>query len=119
MPPWPPLPALSSDIGGPQDEVSAATWRWAHRTVPDYLMAHSVRAYCWGAAIAAREGWTFDRQILWNASLIDFPRGAFDRRFLAAITREAVTRPSCQSARLLQRTGLARWMARSPWAIDR
>jgi cyanamide hydratase family protein with HD domain len=45
-----------------------------------------------------------------------FPRGAFDRHFLAAITRETVIRPTCQSARLLKETGLAGWMARSPWA---
>jgi len=48
----------------------------------------------------------------------DFPRRGFDRRFLAAIAREASARPNCQSARLLHRTGLADWMARSPWAID-
>ena len=47
----------------------------------------------------------------------DFPRGAFDRRFLDAIGREAASRPGCQSARLLNRTGLADWMARSPWAV--
>jgi hypothetical protein len=46
----------------------------------------------------------------------EFPRRDFDRRFLDAITREAATRPRCQSARLLHRTGLAEWMARSPWA---
>jgi hypothetical protein len=46
-----------------------------------------------------------------------FPRGPFDRLFLRAIEREVAVRPSCQSARLLRRTGLADWMARSPWAI--
>jgi hypothetical protein len=45
-----------------------------------------------------------------------FPRGEFDRRFLEAIRREAADRPACQSARLLNETGLADWMARSPWA---
>jgi hypothetical protein len=49
----------------------------------------------------------------------EFPRRAFDRLFLAAITREAAIRPTCQSARLLNRTDLAGWMARSPWAEDR
>ncbi|MEA2544939.1 MAG: hypothetical protein QOI09_212 [Chloroflexota bacterium] len=203
------VPPLSRRIAGipvPQDEISAATWRWAHRTLPDYLLTHSVRAYCWGAAIAAGEGWTFDPRILWTASLMhdvaltriprntmcfevegaeiarrflekqglpaeaadrvaiaiilhmqpsvtlddgveavlldratsldvrgdgftlvdavrprvmrDFPRGAFDRRFLAAIAGEAAVRPNCQSARLLHRTGLADWMARSPWVTD-
>ncbi len=48
----------------------------------------------------------------------DFPRRAFDRRFLDAIAREAALRPGCQSARLLHRTGLAGWMARSPWATE-
>ena len=43
------------------------------------------------------------------------PRGEFDRRFVGAIRREAAARPSCQSARLLNETGLAEWMARSPW----
>jgi HD domain len=203
------VPPLSRRIAGipvPQDDISASTWRWAHRSLPDYLLTHSVRAYCWGAAIAAGEGWAFDRQILWTASLMhdvgltriprntmcfevegaelarrflekhglppeaadrvaiaiilhmqpsvtlddgveavlldratsldvrgegftlvdavrprvvrDFPRRAFDRRFLAAIAREAAVRPNCQSARLLHRTGLADWMARSPWATD-
>lgn len=46
----------------------------------------------------------------------DFPRRAFDRHFLAAIEREVSVRRDCQSARLLDRTGLADWMARSPWA---
>ena len=202
----PPLPDRIADIVVPQDGVSAATWRWAHRALPEYLLTHSVRAYCWGAAIAAGEGWTFDRPVLWTASLMhdfgltriprntmcfevegaeigrrflerhgmphddaervavaiilhmqpsvtlddgveavlldratsldvrgdgyalvdsvrplvmrDYPRRTFDRRFLDAITREAAIRPTCQSARLLQRTGLADWMARSPWATD-
>ena len=200
-------PAIPTEIAGisvPMDDVSAATWRWANRTLPDYLLTHSVRAYCWGAAIGAGEGWSFDRQILWTASLMhdvglarltrnsmcfevegaeiarrflereglpperadtvavaivlhmrpgvtltdgveavlldrstgldvrgdgydlvdgvragvmrDFPRRAFDRHFLAAITREAAARPTCQSARLLHATHLADWMAASPWA---
>jgi hypothetical protein len=45
----------------------------------------------------------------------DYPRVGFDRHFLDAIRREATSRPSCQSARLLNVTGLADWMARSPW----
>jgi len=200
----PPLPRRIAGIAVPQDEVSAATWRWAHRSLPDYLLTHSVRSYAWGATIAADEGWSFDRRVLWTASLthdvgltriprnatcfevegaeiarrflerqgmppgeadrvavavvlhmqptvtladgvesvlldratsldvrgegyalVDgvrdvvtavFPRRAFDRRFLAAIAREAARRPTCQSARLLHQTGLADWMARSPWA---
>ena len=201
------LPRRIADIAVPQDAVSATTWRWANRNLPDYLLTHSVRAYCWGAAIAAGEGWRFDHQVLWNASLLHdvaltsvprntmcfevqgaefarrllereglapdladraaiavilhmqpsvtledgvesvlldratgldvrgdgfevvdavrarvmraFPRRAFDRHFLAAITREAAIRPTCQGARLLNETGLARWMARSPWAAER
>lgn len=201
----PRLPARIAGIPVPTDDVSAATWDWAHRTLPDYLLTHSVRAYCWGAAIGAGEGWTFDRRVLWTASLMhdvgltsvprntmcfeveggelarrflerqgmspdladrvevaiilhmrasvtledgveavlldrstsldvrgadyelvdairpavmrDFPRGAFDRHFLAAITREVAIRPTCQSARLLHQAGLAEWMAKSPWAV--
>lgn len=201
-----PLPRRIADIEVPQDDISAATWRWAQRSLPDYLLTHSVRAFCWGVALAAGEGWTFDRPVLWTASLMhdigltriprnttcfevegaeiarrflerrgmpsqpadrvavaivlhmqpsvtladgveavlldrstsldvrgdgyalvdavraavmrEFPRRAFDRRFLAAITREADIRPTCQSARLLHRTGLAGWMARSPWVTD-
>jgi HD domain len=203
----PVLPREISRIVVPQDGVSAETWRWAHRSLPDYLLAHSVRAYCWGAAIATGEGWAFDARILWTASLMHdvgltriprngtcfevegadiarrflerrgvpaeeadrvavaivlhmqpsvtltdgvesvlldratsldvrgegyglvdavrpgvvgaFPRRDFDRHFLAAIGREAAVRPTCQSARLLHRTGLADWMARSPWAAER
>ncbi len=61
-----------SEIGGstvPQDAVSDATWRWANRHLPGYLLAHSVRSYCWASEIAALEGWEFDRQVLWNAAL--------------------------------------------------
>jgi hypothetical protein len=203
----PSLPGRIAGIAVPQDHVSAETWRWAHRSLPDYLLKHSARAYCWGAAIAAGEGWAFDARILWTASLMHdvgltriprngtcfevegaeiarrflerqgvpaeeadrvavaivlhmqpsvtlgdgvesvlldratsldvrgegyglvdavrpgvvgaFPRRDFDRHFLAAIGREAAIRPTCQSARLLHRTGLADWMARSPWAAER
>jgi HD domain len=201
----PPLPTRIAGIPVPDDEISGATWRWAHRSLPAYLLTHSVRAYCWGAVIGVGEGWTFDRQVLWTASLMhdvgltsiprnmmcfevegaeiarrfleregmsaavadrvaiaiilhmqasvtlddgveavlldrstsldvrgagfelvdavrsrvmqDFPRGAFDRHFLAAISREAAIRPTCQSARLLKRPGLAGWMAKSPWSV--
>jgi hypothetical protein len=203
----PPLPDRIGGIAVPRDEVSAATWAWANRSLPRYLLAHSIRAYCWGAAIAAGEGWRFDRRLLWTASLFHdnglrrlgrnsmcfevegaevaqrllermgmpadeadrvaiaiilhmqpgvtlddgveavlldratgldvrgaefelvddvrdavvraYPRGAFDRRFLDAIGREAALRPNCQSARLLNETGLASWMARSPWRSER
>ena len=49
----------------------------------------------------------------------DYPRGDFERQFLAAIPREAAFRPTCQSARLLHETGLAEWMAKSPWTVAR
>jgi HD superfamily phosphodiesterase len=197
-------PARIAGIIVPRDAVSAATWRWARRSLPDYLFSHSVRSYCWGATLAAGEGWAFDRRVLWTAALMhdvgltriprngtcfeveggeiarrflrrsgmpaeeaaraaaaivlhmqpsvtlddgveavlldratgldvrgagfelvdavrsgvvrEFPRRAFDRHFLAAIEREAAVRPTCQSARLFHETGLAGWMARSPWA---
>jgi hypothetical protein len=200
----PPLPDRIADIAVPQDDLSAAAWRWADRTLPAYLLRHSVRSYCWGAVIGKDEGWSFDRRLLWVASLMhdvgltripsnttcfeveggriarrfverrglsvaeagiveraivlhmqpsvslddgveavlldratgldvrgvgfalvdrvrqpvvrDFPRGGFDRSFLAAITREATIRPTCQSARLLHVTGLAAAQAASPWA---
>jgi HD domain len=206
MRPARPLPTEIADIAVPQDDVSAATWLRAQRSLPDFLLTHSVRSYCWGATIAAGEGWTFDRLVLWTASLLHdvgltriprnvdcfevqggrsarrfleraglspetaervdaaivlhmqltvtledgveavlldratgldvrgvgfervdpvrtrvmraFPRGAFDRHFLAAIAREAAARPNCQSARLLHTTGLVTWMAGSPWATE-
>ena len=49
----------------------------------------------------------------------DYPRGDFDRHFLAAIRREFAVRSTCQSARLLNVTGLAAWMATSPWRAAR
>jgi len=198
-----PLPTRFAGIAVPGDEVSVATWRHAQRILPRYLLNHSVRSYCWGATIGVGESWTFDRQVLWTASLLhdqglttlsrnddcfevaggararrwleragmapdaaetvervivlhmqrsvtleegveavlldratsldvrgaafelvdairadvvrDFPRGDFDRDFLAAIQREVERRSDCQSARLLNETGLADWMARSPW----
>ena len=66
----PPLPDHIAGIEVPSDDVSTATWRWAHRALPDYLLTHSVRAFVWGAALADRDGLAFDRQILWTASLM-------------------------------------------------
>jgi hypothetical protein len=201
-----PLPTTIGGIAVPQDDVSAKTWRWARRALPEYLLGHSVRAYCWGAAIAAGEGWPFDARILWTASLMhdyaltripqntmcfevegaeiarrfleragmdseaadraaiaiilhmragvtltdgvesvlldratgldvrgdgyplvesvrqavvnEFPRGSFDRHFLAAIRREVSVRRDCESNRLLNDNDLAGWMARSAWVRD-
>jgi hypothetical protein len=199
-------PGRIAGIPVPQDAVSSATWAWATRTLPIYLLTHSVRSYCWGAAIAAGEGWDFDRRVLWTAALMHdvgltriprnrtcfevqggalarrflvragmppvdaeraataivlhmapvvtladgvesvlldratgldvrgagfalvervrenvvraFPRGDFDRHFLAAMAKEAAVRPGCQSARLVNETGLATWMANSPWRLE-
>ena len=199
------MPSRIAGVDVPRDDVSRGVWRWAERALPGYLLRHSVRSYCWGAAIAAVEGWSFDRRVLWTASLVHdaglrrvasntmcfevegaefarrlldrlgmradeadrvaiaiilhmqpavtlqdgveavlldratgldvrgaglplvegvrdrvlaaFPRGDFDRRFLAAIRREAALRPTCQSARLLRETGLADAVRRSAWAI--
>ncbi len=199
-----PLPLSIAGIAVPQDAIAEATWRWAYARLPDYLLTHSVRAYCWGAAIATTEGWTYDPDILWTASLLhdlgltriarntmcfevegaemarrflerhglpahaadqvaiaiilhmragvtladgveavlldratsldvrgvgfglvdavrpavmrDYPRRAFDRYFVGAFEREAARRPTCAAASFLRETGLARWMAQSPWA---
>jgi HD domain-containing protein len=207
MPSMPPLPESIGGLSVPQDDVSDATWRWALRSLPGYLLNHSVRAYCWGAEIALRERWQFDAQVLWTASLFHdlgltrtarntmcfevegaeiarsflerhgmapdaadraaiaiilhmrpnvtladgvesvlldrstgldvrgvafdlvddvraavtaaFPRGDFDRRFVAALRREVAIRSDCASARLLGETDLEAWMARSPWRISR
>src|SRR4029453_15098465 len=62
-------PGAIAGLPVPQDDVSRASWRWAHRALPGYLLRHSVRSYCWGAAIGAWEGWTVDRRVLWCASL--------------------------------------------------
>jgi hypothetical protein len=200
--PTTPQPRRIGSVDVPRDDVSRAAWAWANRTLPGYLLAHSVRSYCWGVAIATGEGWSFDAPVLWTAALfhdvgltripanatcfeveggemarrfllrrampaaeaarvataivdhmrpgvtladgvesvlldratgIDvrgdgfeaiegirgpvvqaFPRGPFDRHFLAAIEREVARRPGCQSERLL-RDDLGGWMARSPW----
>ena len=198
-----PLPTQIAGIAVPTDGVSSATWRHAQGILPRFLLNHSVRSYCWGATIGVAEGWTFDRQVLWTASLLHdqglttlprnddcfevaggararrwlgragmatdaaetvervivlhmqrsvelddgieavlldratgldvrgarfeqvdairadvvrgYPRGDFDRHFLAAIRREVERRSDCQSARLLNETALADWMTRSPW----
>jgi hypothetical protein len=65
----PTLPASIAGLPVPQDDVSRATWRWAHAALPRYLLSHSIRSYCWGAAIGAWEGWTVDSQVLWCAAL--------------------------------------------------
>ena len=63
------MPKLIAGIAVPQDDISRATWTWANRALPAYLLAHSVRSYCWGAAIAGDHGWSFDRRVLWIAAL--------------------------------------------------
>jgi hypothetical protein len=105
-------PALPRAIGGiavPQDDVSGATWRWAHRSLPDYLLTHSVRAYCWGAAIAGGEGWDFDAQILWTASLMhDYGLTRIPRNTMCFEVEGAET-----ARRFLERAGM------DPDAADR
>jgi len=64
------LPLTVGRIAVPQDDVSRATWTWAQRSLPRYLLGHSVRTYCWGVTLADREGWAFDPTILWTASLM-------------------------------------------------
>jgi HD superfamily phosphodiesterase len=65
-----PLPRRIGAIAVPQDAVSAAAWRGAQRLLPTYLFDHSVRTYCWGAAIAAGEGLAFEPRVLWPAALL-------------------------------------------------
>ena len=95
----PSIPGRIAGIAVPQDHVSTETWRWACRSLPNYLLTHSVRAYCWGATIAAGEAWSFDRQILWTASLMhDFGLTRIHRNTIcfevegADITRRFVER---------------------------
>ncbi len=64
---------LPRSIGGilvPNDAISRATWAWARRRLPRYLLAHSARSYCWGVTLATNEGLAYDAAILWTASLI-------------------------------------------------
>jgi HD superfamily phosphodiesterase len=65
-----PLPQTIGPFAIPQDKVSAATWYHAQRALPAYLLDHSVRSYCWGAALAARDRLAFDPAILWPAALL-------------------------------------------------
>ena len=64
------MPRRLGEIAVPQDPISASAWQFARRTLPAYLFDHSVRSYCWAAAIAAREGLAFEPRLLWPASLM-------------------------------------------------
>ena len=92
------IPESIAGIAVPQDRISAATWAWAHARLPGYLLAHSVRSYCWGASIGMIERLPFEPRILWAAALIhdvgltriprndrcfEFQGGAIARRFLS------------------------------------
>ena len=66
----PDLPRSIGDVAVPQDDIARETWRWANRTLPRYLVAHSVRTYCWGSAIGESEGLRFEPQLLWTSSLL-------------------------------------------------
>lgn len=200
----PGLPRHIGDAAVPQDAVSNATWAWAHRRVPGYLLAHSIRVYAWAVTLGRDEYLAFDSPILWAASLMHdvgltripqntrcfefqgadvarrflagegmpsvaaarvgraielhmapvvtladgvesvlldratgidvrgaeiervaavrervvraYPRGDFDRHFLAAIDREVAMRPSCQSERLRKRLGPD--AAQNPWHVE-
>jgi hypothetical protein len=46
----------------------------------------------------------------------EFPRGPFDRHFIASIRREAGVRPGCQSERLVAIAGRTDWKVPTPWA---
>ena len=64
---------LPRSVGGiriPGDAVSRATWTWALRRLPRYLLAHSVRSYCWAVTLGENDGLAFDAPILWSAALI-------------------------------------------------
>lgn len=103
-----PLPSSIAGLPVPQDAVSAATWRWAQANLPRYLLAHSVRSYCWGAQIAAWEGLTFDAQVLWSAAL-------FHDVGLTRITRNTMcfeVEGAAIARRFLERNGM------SPEAAD-
>ena len=64
------LPRAIAGIPVPQDAVSAGSWAWARRRLPAYLVAHSVRAYAWGATLGRVEGLAFEPRILWPAALM-------------------------------------------------
>jgi HD domain len=65
----PPVPSSIAGLPVPDDDVSAAAWRWAHASLPRYLLMHSIRSYCWGTTIGVWEGLTVDPRILWTAAL--------------------------------------------------
>jgi hypothetical protein len=64
------IPRAVGGIAIPRDAVSRATWAWARRRLPRYLLAHSVRSYCWAVTLAENDGLVFDAPILWSAALI-------------------------------------------------
>jgi hypothetical protein len=73
----PKIPASIAGLPVPQDDVSQASWRWAHRQLPRYLLAHSVRSYCWGATIGEYARRTLER--------FGMPADAADRAAIAII----------------------------------
>jgi HD superfamily phosphodiesterase len=199
----PELPRRIGEAAVPQDAISSATWTWAHRRLPGYVLAHSIRVYAWAVALGRGEHLPYEPPILWAASLMHdvglthiprntrcfefqgaalarrflvgegmrkpdaervgraielhmasvvtiadgvesvlldratgidvrgveieriakvrdavvrtYPRGQFDRYFLAAIQREVAIRPGCQSQRLRLRLTAGDSSARSAW----
>ena len=94
---------------------SSCTWRRAWTSTTGSRPCCSTARPGSTSAATATSWWTRSA----TAVMREFPRRAFDRRFLAAIRRETEIRSDCQSARLLHRNDLAGWMARSPWAGGR
>ena len=66
----PALPGRIGSIAVPQGAISERAWQWAAANLPEYLFAHSVRSFCWGAALAEHDGLAFEPRILWVASLL-------------------------------------------------
>ena len=70
MPAPPDIPRRIAGFEVPCDDVSIATWQWATRRLPEYLLAHSTRVYAWAAALARADRLAFEPRILWPASLL-------------------------------------------------
>lgn len=64
------LPGRIAGVETPQDPISSATWAFAQRRLPAYLLAHSVRSYLWAATLGRDEDLAFDPEILWPAALL-------------------------------------------------
>ena len=107
------MPERIAGIAVPRDDVSRTAWTWANRALPDYLRAHSVRSYCWGAAIAWEGGWSFDRRVLWTAALwhdyglTRIPRNSMCFEIEGAELARGFLRPTGLSAADIERVATA------------